>query len=77
MSSNPYAIGDLHEGGLVRQQTAINAVNLSCGGGTVGLLVQDAKGYAAITLTAEEAAHIAGLLHDAVAKLQPSDSRPL
>src|SRR5262245_17214051 len=75
MTSSSKLTTDLHHLGLSRQTTSIAAVNVSCGAGSVGLLVQDAKGYAAVQLNAEEAAHIAGLLRDSVARLQPSDSR--
>jgi hypothetical protein len=68
MSSSPQAIATLHEGGLYREQSTIAAVNVSCGGGQVGLLVQDARGYAAIRLLPDEAAHVAALLSESVAK---------
>ena len=72
-SSNPTTT--LHHLGLHRQETAIAAVNVSCGGGSIGLLVQDAKGHAAIRLGPEEAAHIAMLLRESVAKLSVASTK--
>jgi hypothetical protein len=71
-SSNPTTT--LHQRGLYREETAIAAVNVSCGGGRIGLLVQDAKGYAALLLGPDEAAHVASLLSDSVAKLTMPDT---
>lgn len=59
----------LHNGGLYREDATIIAVNVSCGRNSIGLLVQDAKGFSVVHLDAGEAAHIAKLLADAAAKL--------
>ena len=75
MTSSSKPTTTLHKLGLYREDTAIAAVNVSCGGGSIGLLVQDAKGYAALQLGPDEAAHVAALLSDLVAKLRTSDSR--
>lgn len=75
MTSNPQAISTLHESGLYREQAAIVAVYVSCGNdGRVGLPVQDAKGCAAILMMLDEAAHVAALLRELVAKLQDPGS---
>jgi len=74
MSSNPQANVSLHEGGLYREEAAIAAVNVSCGRSQIGLLVQDAKGYTAIQLEPDEAAHISVLLNASVAKLRLGNS---